>query len=216
MIAKPVFVINFKTYEQGYGEAGIKLAKTIEEVAKIKALRVIICVPATEISRVAAAVKIPVYAQHADPFEPGQHTGWLPPKLLVAAGAKGTLINHSEHRIDDVEKAVAASHDAGLEVIVCAKDAMEVKIFRNLPVQFIAVEPPELIGGDIPIEKAHPEIITHSVKHCPDKLLVGAGITSKQDVMKSVELGAKGVLIASHIVKAKNAKEKLLEFFTGW
>jgi len=214
---RPVFVINFKVFEQSFGEAGVKLAKTIEEVAKIKSVQAIICVPATDISRIAASVKIPVYAQHSDPVEPGQHTGWITPKMLVAAGAKGTLINHSEHRLgEDVEKAVEIAKEAGLNVIVCAKDSLEVKILRNLPVEFIAVEPPELIGGDIAVSTARPELISQSVKHCPDKLLVGAGVKKRADVQKSMELGAKGVLIASGVVKAANVKETLMEFFTGW
>jgi triosephosphate isomerase (TIM) len=214
---KPLFVINFKAYEQSYGEAGLKLAKAIEEVSKIKSIPVIICVPATEIHRIASAVKIPVYAQHVDPITAGSHTGWLSPEMVIAAGAKGTIINHSEHRLgNDTEKAVLAAKAAGLQVILCAKDSTEVKILRNYPADYIAVEPPELIGGDISVSSAKPEVISQSAKYCPDKLLVGAGVKKKVDVEKSVQLGAKGVLLASGVVKAANVKEVLLELFTGW
>jgi triosephosphate isomerase (TIM) len=213
---KPLFVINFKSYEQSYGAAGITLAKQIEEAAKIKGVPVVICVPATEIRTISQAVKIPVYAQHVDAVAPGAHTGWLAPEMLVAAGAKGTLINHSEHRIEEVDKAVEAAKRAGLQVIVCVKDALEVKIFRNLAVDYIAVEPPELIGGDVSVSTARPDLISASSKHCADKLLVGAGVKNHADVAKSIELGAKGVLLASGVVKSKNVKETLFELFGGW
>lgn len=214
---KPIFIINAKAYEQSYGPNIITLAKTVEEVARIKGINAVICVPSTELRTVSQAVKIPVYAQHVDACSPGAHTGWLPAEALVAAGAKGVLINHSEHRMgNDVEEAVKKAKEAGLHVIVCARDATEVKILRNLPADYIAVEPPELIGGDISISTAKPELISASVKHCPDKLLVGAGVKNHADVAKGMELGAKGVLLASGVVKATNPRETLMELFTNW
>ena len=217
MTSKPLFVINFKAYENSCGAAASQLAKQIEEVAKIKGVSVIICVPATEISRISGTVKIPVYAQHVDAMDYGKYTGWLPAKLAKAAGAKGTLVNHSEHRVgDDVEKIVSSAKEAGLDVIVCARDATEVKILRNLPADFIAVEPPELIASDISIATGEPELITHSVKHCPDRLLAGAGVRTHADVLKSKELGAKGVILSSEVMKSKNVKETLLQLFGGW
>jgi triosephosphate isomerase len=215
--AKPLFVINFKAYENSFGDAGLAVAKQIEEAARIKGVHVILCVPATDIARVASAVQLPVYAQHVDAIEPGQHTGWLAPKMILAAGAKGTLLNHSEHRLrEDVEKAVLLAKNQGLSVIVCAQDATEVKILRNLPADFIAVEPPELIGGDVSVSSARPELIAQSVKHSPDRLLVGAGVKTRDDVARSVELGARGVLVASGVVKAANVKETCLALFSGW
>lgn len=216
-MTKPFFVINFKAYDQAVGERCVQLAKTVEEIAKIKGVPVAVCVPATELRAVVAAVNIPVYAQHVDPVSPGAHTGWITPQMLVEAGAKGTLINHSEHRYGhDMEKAVAACKQAGLQVIICAQDVTEVKILRNLPADFIAYEPPELIGGDIAVSTAKPEAISQAVRQVPDKLLVGAGVKSRADVEKSIELGAKGVLLASGVVKVEKPRDILLELFTNW
>ena len=44
----------------------------------------------------------------------------------------------------------------------------------------------------------------------PIKVLVGAGIKTRKDIEKSLALGAKGILVASGIIKAKN-KEKIAE-----
>ena len=216
MTYKPLFVINFKTYEHSFGAQGIALARAIEEAGKIKGIIPIICVPATEIRAISQAVKIPVYAQHVDSVEPGAHTGWLSAKMLKDAGATGTLINHSEHRVEDLERAVHLAKQAGLSVIVCARDEMEVRVYRNLPADFLAVEPPELIGGEISVSTAHPEIITRSAKHCPDRLLVGAGVHTHEDVAVAAKLGARGVLLASGVDKATNPTEVCLQLFSGW
>lgn len=215
-MTKPIFVINFKTYDNAFGEQGLALAKNIEEVARIKGMHVIICVPATEIARLAAAIKLTIYAQHTDATGTGQSTGWLPAKLLAAAGASGTLLNHSEHRLENIAEHVKAAKDAGLAVILCAKDELEVKVLRNLPVDYIALEPPELIGGDTAVSTAQPDVIASAVRHAPANLLVGAGIKKRADVVRSLELGAKGVLVASGIVRAQQPKDALLEFLSGW
>jgi triosephosphate isomerase len=44
------------------------------------------------------------------------------------------------------------------------------------------------------------------------KLLCGAGIVSGEDVTKAVELGSKGILVASGIIKAKNWNKIISEF----
>ncbi len=217
MHRKPVFIVNCKAYDNACGDALISLAKELADVAHLRGVTVILAVPATEIRAVTKAVDIPVYAQHVDLFAPGAHTGFLTAQMLVAAGAKGTLLNHSEHRVgDDLEGHVAAAKKAGLAVVLCARDATEVKILRNLDVDWIAVEPPELIGGDISIATARPEVISASAKHCPDKLLCGAGVKTRGDVVRALELGAHGVLIASGIVRAPKPKDALLELATGW
>lgn len=213
---KPAVVVNCKAYEQSFGDAGVRLAKQLEETARIKGIPIIICVPFTEISRIKTAVSIPVYAQHVDDVSEGAHTGWITPQMLLAAGASGTLLNHSEHRIEDVERHVKAARQAGLKVILCARDATEVRIYRNLDVEFLAVEPPELIGGEVSVEEARPELIAQCAKSCPDKLLVGAGVKSRADVAKSLELGAKGILVASHVVKVENPKDVLLAMLAGF
>ena len=42
-------------------------------------------------------------------------------------------------------------------------------------------------------------------------LLVGAGVKNSDDVKKGIELGAKGILVASGVVKAKNVEEAIRE-----
>jgi triosephosphate isomerase len=85
---------------------------------------------------------------------------------------------------------------------------------------FVAVEPPELIGGDISVTTADPEIVQSTVNAIKSinpkvKVLCGAGVKNGEDVAKAIELGTQGVLLASGVVKAKNPKDVLLNLAGG-
>lgn len=132
---------------------------------------------------------------------------------------KGFLLNHSENQMyfNDLIKTIKKIEeiDSNLIKIVCA-DSEESSFALNsireiLKIEYIAYEPPELIGGDISVSKAKPEIIERITSKV-DNLLVGAGIKKKEDVKRSLELGAKGILVASGVVKAKNPYKILEEF----
>jgi triosephosphate isomerase len=101
--------------------------------------------------------------------------------------------------------------------IVCVKDVAEVKKYSKLNPDYIAIEPPELIGSGKAVSKEKPELIEKAAKAVESaknntKLLCGAGIVSGQDVAKAIELGSKGILVASGIVKAKDWSKIMSEF----
>ena len=80
----------------------------------------------------------------------------------------------------------------------------------------IAVEPPELIGGDISVSKAGPEIIERAVDFVgKNQVLVGAGIRDLEDVTIALKLGACGVLVASGVVKVADPYAVLLGLVSG-
>jgi len=94
------------------------------------------------------------------------------------------------------------------------------KKIAELGPDFIAVEPPELIGGKISVSDAKPEVISDSVKAVKSinnkiKVLCGAGIHNKEDVKKAVDLGADGILVSSGIVKARNQEAALKDLVNG-
>ena len=100
---------------------------------------------------------------------------------------------------------------------VCVKNVAEAKKYARFNPDYIAIEPPELIGSGKAVSKERPELITKAasaVKMAKNstKLLCGAGIVSGEDVSKSIQLGSKGILVASGIVKAKNWKKIIEEF----
>ncbi len=208
MLKTPVIVLNVKTYEGAIGEKSLEIGKHMQRVGEETGVSMCIAVQATDI-RLLKDVDVPVYAEHIDPIKPGSHTGWTLPEAVKDAGAIGTLINHSEHRLKlaDIDFCINRAKKLGLEQIVCTNNVEVSKAAAALKPNFVAVEPPELIGGDISVTTADPDIVSNSVKAVKEidssvKVLCGAGVKNGKDVAKSIELGAEGVLLASGIVKA--------------
>lgn len=214
----PTIIVNFKTYEAASGEKALELAKMHEEVAKKTGVQIAVCVQAVDLFRVASVVNIPVFAQHIDSGDYGANTGHIIAGAVKQAGASGTLLNHAEMQIpmEDVENSIKSAKNKGLISIVCANNTDAVKTIQTFKPDFIALEPPELIGGDVSVSKAQPEIIQKAVEVIGDgELLVGAGVKNGNDVKKALELGAKGVLLASGVVKAKNRMDVLYDLAKG-
>ncbi|MCK5594259.1 MAG: triose-phosphate isomerase [Candidatus Aenigmarchaeota archaeon] len=218
---KPLIVINVKTYPTGTGPKLLRLAKLMETVKKETGSKIILLVPATDIYPISKAVNLPIYAQHADLATYGANTGAILPESIKFAGAKGTILNHAEKKIDHkiIKKTILTLKLKNLKSIVCADTIEEVKKIARFGPDIIAIEPPELIGGNHSVTKARPEIITETVKivkriNPSIKILVGAGIKTAYDIRKSMELGADGVLIASGITGAKDPKKVLIDMLS--
>lgn len=210
----PLILTNFKTYESATGVNALALAKTHSKVASETGKTFAVAVQPTDIGLVAREVDIPIFAQHCDAVGFGSHTGWLLPEALKQAGASGVILNHSEHRFGDHQtlfQTIARAQAVGLVVCVCAETAEEgARIAASSKPDFIAVEPPELIGGDISVSTAQPDLISDSVaKIGGTNVLVGAGVKTGEDVRIALELGAKGVLLASGITKATDPQAVL-------
>ena len=215
-MVKPLIVVNFKTYENATGAKAVKLAKICEKVANDTKTKIIVCVQACDLYRVSQAVKIPVYGQHLDAVGYGSNTGFILPEAMKSTGAKGTLLNHSEHQIkfEDAKAAHIRAREMKFKTIICAANTQKGVKLTELKPDFIAVEPPELIGGDISVSTAKPELIKKSVEKIPVPVLVGAGVKTGEDVRIAMELGAKGVLLASGVTKAKNPEKVLRDLIS--
>lgn len=217
MLKKPVIVVNFKTYKQGTGANAVRLAKICEHVALEMDASIAIAVQALDVAKVVSAVDIPVLAQHVDGFELGAHTGSVSPEALQFAGAAGSLINHSEWKIPlrNIAAAVKQCRKFGLDVIACADTPESAREVASARPDFIAIEPPELIGGTISVSAARPEIITQTTRSVRLPVLCGAGIHTREDVAKAKELGTVGVLVASGVVLAPDPEQVLKQLVMG-
>lgn len=215
-----MLLINFKNSESAVGKKGLKLAKTINQVAqKTKKIEIGIAINPLELALICQAYpKLTVFLQHSDEFGFGSHTGSINPFLAKKLGATGVLLNHSEKRLGKrLQACVETAQAARLKVIVCAANVAEVQKITSLKPNFIAVEPPDLIGGKVSVTTANPAIIQKSVaKVRPCKLLVGAGIKKQTDVATALKLGAHGVLLASGVTNAKNPQKVLNELAAGF
>ena len=212
----PTVVINFKAYAEVEGLKATELARICEAVAESSGVSIGVCPPVAELGAVARSVSIPVLSQNVDPYKPGSATGWMTPSMVKACGCAGTLINHSEHRSDDqrIGECVRMCDDLGLITMVCAESVEKARSVAVFAPRFIAVEPPELIGGDISVTTANPKIVQDTVETVKAvnrnvSVLCGAGVKTGQDVATATSLGADGVLLASGVVKSKDPKATL-------
>ncbi|MDX3900331.1 MAG: triose-phosphate isomerase [Sphingobium sp.] len=97
-----------------------------------------LCVPATLIGA-AHAVKGGAFigAQDCHMKESGAHTGCLSAVMLAEAGASWTIVGHSERREDqgesdaDVAAKALAARAAGLKVILCVGESLDVRDAGN-------------------------------------------------------------------------------------
>jgi len=213
-----LFIINFKNYEEISGANASKLAKIAEKISKKYRIKIAVVPPQHLLSEI-AKYSIPVLAQHVDVANAGSTTGFIVPEIIKKSKVSGSLINHSEHRISekDIRELVSRLKKLGMISVVCVKDISEAKKYAKLNPDYIAIEPPELIGTGKAVSKEKPQVITKSVMAVKQaknstNLLCGAGIVSGKDVAKAMQLGAKGILVASGIIKAKNWNSIVEEF----
>ncbi len=199
-MVKPLIVVNLKTYQQG--KDVLKLCRRIEKVDK----NIIVGVQVGDVYEVAKGTKLKVYAQHVDNALPGRNTGFILPEAVKANGAKGVFLNHSEHRLDwkILKATVLRCKELKLKVLVFAGDLKEAKRIEKLGVNYLCWEPAELVGGDISVSNAKPDLIRKIRKGLKGEFLVGAGVKTREDVEVACKFGASGVALASGVTKSKN------------
>lgn len=213
----PTIIVNLKTYEKGSKDRATALAETCETVAHNTGASIAVAVQNADIYRISQAVGIPVYAQHLDPHSYGSNTGKDIAETVVYNGADGVLINHSEDTapLDVIEDAVARAQNNDLDTIVCIGDPGSAEQVTAYGPDFIAYEPPELIGGDTSVSTAAPELVENAVNSSAVPVLCGAGIKDGDDVREALDLGTEGVLIASGVVKADDPEAVLYDLVDG-
>jgi triosephosphate isomerase len=218
-IRVPIVIINFKTYAEATGKRAIELAKKAERVSHETVVSFGVAPQVADLASVAEAVEIPVFAQHIDPIRPGGYTGHVLAECVQEAGAKGTLINHSEMqlKLSDIDEIINITRGKDLLSVVCANNPATSRAAAALKPDLIAIEPPELIGSGIAVSRAKPEVVTGTVRLVREintkvVILCGAGISGGEDVQAALRLGTQGVLVASGVVKAKDPYAVMLEF----
>lgn len=221
-LRRPVIVVNFKTYQEASGLAALELAKVCDEISSESGASIVIAPPMLDLAIVSRTVRIPVFAQHLDPVTSGSTTGHVTIENAKASGATGTLVNHAERRLKlaEIHEVIDKCRTLGLETIVCTNNLPVSKACAAMDPDFVAIEPPELIGGEVSVTTANPKIVSDAVEAIrmisgSVGVLCGAGVKNGRDVAKAIELGTDGVLLASGVVKAKDRRAVLLDLISG-
>ncbi len=217
----PTLMINFKTYDQASGYDAEELVKICDKLSRETGKSISCCPQATDIYR-CAQYSIPILVQHEDVELPGGHTGKISIKAIKENGAIGGLINHSENRVsfEKINELIHLFRQDDLLSVVCVRDKQEAISVAKLFPDVIAIEPPELIGGDVSVTSANPNLIKEVVDavqeiHEDIVVLCGAGVKTGDDVRKALELGAEGVLIASGVTKASDKEQAIRDLLDG-
>ncbi|MEF8779880.1 MAG: triose-phosphate isomerase [Haloferacaceae archaeon] len=191
------------------------VAAAVRDVSEESGVRMAVAPQAARL-RTVSETGAETWGQHVSPVEHGSHTGSTLAEAVAEAGATGTLINHSERRLRlaDIDAALSAADRAGLETVVCANNPAQIGAAAALGPDAVAVEPPELIGGDVSVSTADPDVVADAVDAADAvdetvEVFCGAGVSTGSDVAAAEELGAEGVLLASGVAKADDPEAVL-------
>ena len=213
---QPMIVVNFKTYASASGESAESLLAAMEAHANG---------PATLVA-VASAFDWPPLPGKPPTWRSGRNTstrldwadspdGWNRNRRSTVAPRAPSSITPST-RLSWTTCVPCSRCSRMVFPFARAADVEEAKALAALNPTYIAVEPPELIGGDISVTTADPAIVSDTVaavKAVNPKVraLCGAGVKNGRDVAKALELGAEGVLLASGVTKANDVHAVLAD-----
>jgi len=215
-----MIIVNFKLYKNTFGDKAVELAKICKKVMDESGVEVVLAVSSVDIYRIKKETELKLYCQNIDEYKHGKWTGWISAEQVKKAGASGSILNHSEHKIPPGKiKKILKDKDKSFEIVLCVRSIGQVEKWAlKLKPDFIAYEPSYLIASkDKSVSSEKPEVIKRLVKLCGDvPVLVGAGVKNKKDVEIALKLGAKGVLVASDIVTADDPEKELREMIEGF
>ena len=212
-----MIIINCKNYTEITPFSLNRLVKISTRISQKRSVKIVIA-PPTHLLNISTQSSIPIFAQHVDDANPGSTTGFIVPELLKRSRVAGSIINHSERRIPSkaISNIVERLHKLHMTTVLCVRNIAETRRYSKIAPNYIAIEPPELIGSGRAVSTEKPELISKSAdivkQNASTKMLCGAGIISGDDVAKAIELGSSGVLVASGIIKAKSWAKIIDEF----
>lgn len=210
----PFFVFNPKSYL--YGEELLELVEVAEEIAKEQEISIFVTAPFADLSSISQkASHVIVTAQHMDGIEPGRGMGHVLPESLVAAGAKAVFLNHAEHpmTISELTKAIKRAKELDIITIACADSILEAQAIAMLNPEILLCEPTELIGTGQTSSEEYIRQTNEAIKKVqPDMLVMqAAGISTADDVYRTLSLGADGTGATSGITEADDPKQALTD-----
>jgi triosephosphate isomerase len=212
-----MIIFNLKTYPESTGKHAVDIVQMFENLITEGLVPVEKFTIAPSIVDLAALRKqfrkVNLMSQDVSVSESGP-TGAVTPENLILDEITFSLYNHSETRSfgDTFVEDIKSIQSRGISLVVCVENLEEAKLALEANAFGIAYEPKELIGSGISVS-TRPEEVKKFIQLVDGKTMpfIGAGVSTGEDVKKCLDLGAKGVLLASALVKAENKKEKALE-----
>ena len=213
-IKAPFFEVGPKAYL--YGNDALELAKAAEAASRETGVSVIYTPQLTDLHLIAENTsELYLCAQHMDPIHQGKGQGSILPEAVKAAGARCVMLNHAEKpmTLEALCKAVVRAGEIGLMSVVCADSCAEASMLTQLAPDILVVEPTELIGTGVTSDVELVRASTEAVKRVnPDiAVLQGAGISTPEDVYRTIFAGADATGSSSAVCKAADPARMLRE-----
>ena len=207
-IRSPFFMFNPKSYL--YGKKLNDLVKYADYLAEVHDIDIFVTVPFAEIKNVSDMTeRIIVTAQHMDAIEPGRGMGEILPESLYFAGARACVLNHAEYSLNYsvLEKSIRRAKELEIFTIVCASSYEEAKAVALLEPEIILCEPTDLIGTGTTSPDDYIKETVSAIKKINHNIYVmqGAGIRTKDDITRNLQLGSDANGATSAITKADNS-----------
>ena len=210
LLTPPFFEIGPKQYL--YGADILELALIADEASKKQNVQVIYTAPYADIRRVAEATEnLIIFAPHMDDIQVGRGLADILPESVRAAGADGVMLNHVEKPLtyEKLRSTIARAKSLNMLTLILADSIDEVKAVALLSPDAITAEPSELIGTGKAVKDLsyiHKSIDAIRSINPGIYVLIGAGISSGQDVYDIIKEGADATGSSSTVALAADKK----------
>ncbi len=217
-----MILVNFKLYEKTFGDFSLELAKICFEAGKETGVSIIPIVSPFFIDRIFKECGVKAWIGHVDPYREGKWTGYISASAAYNMGCTGSLLNHSEHPLPLGTIASSLSlFPKEMQSVVCVKSMGQMERFcKKMTPNYFAYEPPYLIASKTAsVASERIEVFEKIVglgKEKGVKVLAGAGVKDKNDVMAVVKAGGVGVLLSSGVVLSNDPKGVLMDLASGF
>jgi triosephosphate isomerase (TIM) len=215
-----MIILNLKNYTESTGKNLIKIIDSLDKAIDInpKLSDLVYIAPAVYDLHYAynSAKYVKIAAQHIDNKSIGSTTGWCPAQSIADIGIEYSVLNHSEHRYTDwseLKTVIKLAHAYNLKLIVCCENLDEAAKLLKLKPYAIAYEDKDLIGSGQSITTSRPDEVKKFIELVKpfSKAIIGAGISTEQDIIVGLQFGAQGFILASAFVKAEDKVAKIQE-----
>lgn len=209
-----MILVNFKIYKQAFGRLGLNLAAVCQKVQKESGVKIVPVVSALTWGVIGKNYEGEVFLQHVDWQAEGAFSGAVSMIEAKEAGVAGSLVNHSEKKIKlgTIKKTIAAKPEGFKILTICQTPSQILKWGSKVKTDYLAWEPKELVGNpEISVMDKYEDTVKRLAGAVKVPLIIGAGIHRGQDVRRALAAGAKGILVASDVVKAQDPEKELME-----
>lgn len=210
--------INLKTYERGTGEKALEFVKQAEAIFAETQTPITILAQAADVRLLSQNTTLPIWGQHIDAISYGKNTGWNLPSAIMQAGAKGTMINHAEHKLPlaDVSEIINDFQKDDFHIMVSTTTPEECVVINQLHPTYLTYEPQDYIGTKTAVVEVAADIIKDLLSKITSPLVIGAGIHKPEHITEGLALGAKGFLISSDVLLSDDPAGRLREYMLAY